>query len=87
MLVSNFNPLGNPRANALALRFGFTVHTTACMIPWISPEADVSIGGGYGEGSGAYDLTPMISSNNNRFIGVDIQYRVSCYIHGLFILC
>lgn len=36
-------------------------------------------GGGYGEGSGAYDLTPMISSNNNRFIGVDIQYRLGAF--------
>jgi len=34
-------------------------------------------GGGYGEGSGAYDLTAMIVTNNNSFIGVDMNYRVS----------
>ncbi|KAK5116044.1 hypothetical protein LTR85_009326 [Meristemomyces frigidus] len=36
-------------------------------------------GGGYGEGSGAYDLTDMITVNGNRFIGVSIQYRLGAF--------
>ena len=33
-------------------------------------------GGGYGEGSGRQDLTPLITTNDNAFVGVTIQYRV-----------
>ena len=35
-------------------------------------------GGGYGELQGNIDLTPIITDNNNSFVGVVIQYRVSC---------
>lgn len=34
-------------------------------------------GGAYGQGSGALDLTALIANNNNSFIGVTLQYRVS----------
>lgn len=34
-------------------------------------------GGGYGQGSGKSDLTALITNNNNSFVGVTIQYRVS----------
>ena len=34
-------------------------------------------GGGYGQGSGQQDLTSIINANNNSFVGVTIQYRVS----------
>lgn len=34
-------------------------------------------GGGYGEGQGNNDLGSIINTNNNSFIGVAIQYRVS----------
>lgn len=33
-------------------------------------------GGGYGGGSGRQDLTTIINTNNNSFVGVTIQYRV-----------
>ncbi|KAL9578635.1 MAG: hypothetical protein Q9203_007022 [Teloschistes exilis] len=33
-------------------------------------------GGGYGAGQANYDLTEIINTNNNSFIGVTIQYRV-----------
>ena len=36
-------------------------------------------GGGYGQGQGNEDLSPIINTNNNNFIGVAIQYRVSGY--------
>ncbi|GAB7349461.1 hypothetical protein MBLNU459_g0175t2 [Dothideomycetes sp. NU459] len=36
-------------------------------------------GGGYGEGSGAYDLTALITTNGNRFVGVDINYRLGAF--------
>lgn len=34
-------------------------------------------GGGYGQGSGVSDLTALITNNNNSFVGVTLQYRVS----------
>ena len=34
-------------------------------------------GGGYGVGDGREDLSKLINANNNTFIGVSIQYRVS----------
>ena len=34
-------------------------------------------GGGYGAGQGSEDLSAIINSNGNDFIGVAIQYRVS----------
>ena len=34
-------------------------------------------GGGYGEGNGQQDLTAIINANNNTFVGVSIQYRVT----------
>ena len=34
-------------------------------------------GGGYGAGFGAQDLSAIINVNNNSFIGVEMQYRVS----------
>ena len=35
-------------------------------------------GGGYGAGDGRQDTTELIKHNNDSFIGVQIQYRVSC---------
>ena len=34
-------------------------------------------GGGYGAGQGSQDLSAIINTNDNNFIGVAIQYRVS----------
>lgn len=34
-------------------------------------------GGGYGEGNGQQDLSTIINTNGNGFVGVAIQYRVS----------
>jgi carboxylesterase type B len=34
-------------------------------------------GGGYGQGSASADLSGIINANNNAFVGVAIQYRVS----------
>lgn len=33
-------------------------------------------GGGYGNGAGALDMTPLIQNNDNAFIGVEMNYRV-----------
>lgn len=35
------------------------------------------IGGGYGLGNGRQNLSTIINTNNNSFVGVAIQYRVS----------
>jgi hypothetical protein len=37
---------------------------------------DITKGGGYGGGNGRQDLSHIINSNNNSFVGVAIQYRV-----------
>lgn len=37
-------------------------------------------GGGYGGGNGREDLSAIIKANNYGFVGVSIQYRVSCII-------
>lgn len=34
-------------------------------------------GGGYGRGNGRQDLSALINANNDSFVGVSIQYRVS----------
>ena len=34
-------------------------------------------GGGYGRGQGNMDMSPIINANNNSFVAVAIQYRVS----------
>jgi carboxylesterase type B len=36
-------------------------------------------GGGYGFGNGREDLTDIIATNNNSFIGVTIQYRLGAF--------
>ena len=36
-------------------------------------------GGGYGEGSGAYNLVDMIKTNDYKFVGVSIQYRLGAF--------
>ena len=41
-------------------------------------------GGGYGMGQGNQDLSSIINTNNNSFIGVAIQYRVSLYCRQPF---
>lgn len=40
-------------------------------------------GGGYGLGSASSDLSAIINANNNSFVGVAIQYRVSSFRHKL----
>jgi hypothetical protein len=37
-------------------------------------------GGGYGAGNGQQDMSAIINANNNGFVGVAIQYRVS-WVH------
>ena len=47
-------------------------------------------GGGYGLGNGQQDMSQIINSNNNSFVGVAIQYRVGLPIitrDGLSITC
>ena len=39
--------------------------------------------GGYGQGAGGNDLAPLITTNDNGFIGVGMNYRVSAaYCHA-----
>ena len=38
-------------------------------------------GGGYGVGDGREDMSTLINANDNSFIGVGIQYRVSLSRH------
>ncbi|KAI5860855.1 alpha/beta-hydrolase [Durotheca rogersii] len=36
-------------------------------------------GGGYGQANGAFDMSPLIHTNKNTFIGVTIQYRLGAF--------
>lgn len=36
-------------------------------------------GGGYGQGNGQEDLTAIINTNDNKFVGVSIQYRLGAF--------
>ncbi|EMC98882.1 hypothetical protein BAUCODRAFT_103438 [Baudoinia panamericana UAMH 10762] len=36
-------------------------------------------GGGYGQGNGRQDLTAIINTNGNSFVGVSIQYRLGAF--------
>jgi len=36
-------------------------------------------GGGYGQGNGRQDMTPIMTTNGNNFIGVSIQYRLGAF--------
>ncbi|PWY96908.1 alpha/beta-hydrolase [Testicularia cyperi] len=36
-------------------------------------------GGGYGQGNGRQDLSSIIETNNNSFVGVSIQYRLGAF--------
>ncbi|KAH8781062.1 carboxylesterase type B [Diaporthe sp. PMI_573] len=50
--------------------------------PQMEPALPVLVwihGGGYGQGSGAYDLSPLITNNNNSFIVVTLQYRLGAF--------
>ena len=44
-------------------------------------------GGGYRNGDGRYDLSDIITLNNNTIVGVQIQYRVGPTIPLARVLC
>jgi carboxylesterase type B len=57
------------------------------VLVWIHP-------GGYGQGGNGFDFTPLIGTNDNRFLVVSIQYRLgafgvwcSCVLQSTFDVC
>ena len=41
-------------------------------------------GGGYGQGQGNIDMSPIINANQNGFVAVAIQYRVCASFHRAY---
>lgn len=75
----------NPDA-PIAAGFNFTGNEDCLFLSVYAPQNKTNLpvlvwihGGGYGQGQGNEDLSPIINTNNNDFIGVAIQYRVSGY--------
>ena len=71
--------------------FNFTGNEDCLFLNVYSPQNATSLpvfvyihGGGYGQGQGNTDMSPIINANNDNFVAVAIQYRVSAlYIeHG-----
>jgi carboxylesterase type B len=70
-LPPNYNFTGNEDCLFLSV-YAPPNATNVPLLVWIH-------GGGYGAGQGNEDLTPIINTNNNNFIGVAIQYRLGAF--------
>lgn len=70
-LPPNYNFTGNEDCLFLSV-YAPPNATNLPVLVWIH-------GGGYGAGQGNEDLTPIINTNNNNFIGVAIQYRLGAF--------
>lgn len=64
--------------------FNFTGNEDCLFLSVYAPPNAASLpvlvwihGGGYGQGQGNLDMSPIINANDNKFIAVAIQYRVS----------
>ena len=64
--------------------FNFTGNEDCLFLSVYSPKNATNLpvlvyihGGGYGQGQGNTDMSPIINANNDRFVAVAIQYRVS----------
>lgn len=68
-IASGFNFTGNEDCLFLSV-YAPQNATDLPVLVWIH-------GGGYGQGQGNLDMSPIINANNNKFVAVAIQYRVS----------
>lgn len=64
--------------------FNFTGNEDCLFLNVYSPQNATNLpvlvyihGGGYGQGQGNTDMSPIINANNDNFVAVAIQYRVS----------
>lgn len=75
-IMSGFNFTGNEDCLFLSV-YSPQNATNLPVLVWIH-------GGGYGVGQGNLDMSPIINANQNTFIAVAIQYRVSASLieHG-----
>ena len=68
----------------IASGFNFTGNEDCLFLSVYSPQNATNLpvlvyihGGGYGRGQGNTDMSPIINANNDSFVAVAIQYRVS----------
>ncbi|KAL8825770.1 MAG: hypothetical protein Q9191_004216, partial [Dirinaria sp. TL-2023a] len=66
--------------------FNFTGNEDCLFLSIYAPQNKTNLpvlvwihGGGYGEGQGDQDLSAIINTNNNGFVGVAIQYRLGAF--------
>ena len=88
VLQANAYPERCPQApdSPLPPKYNFTGNEDCLFLSVYAPNnaTDLPVlvwihGGGYGAGRGNQDLTPIINTNNNNFIGVAIQYRLGAF--------
>ncbi|KAI4235596.1 MAG: hypothetical protein LQ352_008077 [Teloschistes flavicans] len=66
--------------------YNFTGNEDCLFLNVFAPQGKTNLpvlvyihGGGYGSGQANYDLSEIINTNNNSFIGVTIQYRLGAF--------
>lgn len=66
--------------------FNFTGNEDCLFLSVYAPQNKTNLpvlvwihGGGYGQGQGDQDLSQIINTNNNDFVGVAIQYRLGAF--------
>ncbi|KAF6240138.1 hypothetical protein HO173_001748 [Letharia columbiana] len=70
-IASGFNFTGNEDCLFLSV-YAPQNATDLPVLVWIH-------GGGYGQGQGNLDMSPIINANNNKFVAVAIQYRLGAF--------
>lgn len=70
----------------IASDFNFTGNEDCLFLSVYAPPNAASLpvlvwihGGGYGQGQGNLDMSPIINANDNKFIAVAIQYRLGAF--------
>ncbi|MCJ1457356.1 hypothetical protein MMC28_007724 [Mycoblastus sanguinarius] len=70
----------------IAAGFNYTGNEDCLFLSVYAPQNATNLpvlvyihGGGYGEGQGSQDLSAIINTNNDSFIGVAIQYRLGAF--------
>ncbi|KAG8161782.1 hypothetical protein KVR01_008769 [Diaporthe batatas] len=75
---SEYTPADNSQSSEDCLFLNVFAPAAADTKP-ILPVLVYIHGGAYAQGSGRLDLTPLITNNNNSFLGVNIQYRLGAF--------
>ncbi|KAK4556351.1 hypothetical protein LTR86_006495 [Recurvomyces mirabilis] len=80
---SSYTPVDNSKSSEDCLFLNIFAPST---IPQGNGTSEPSLpvlvwihGGGYAQGAGAYDLTPLLYNNDNQFVAVEFNYRLGAF--------